>query len=324
MSYQIIHIENLKKIHETYLISEIKTNPDLTFQIDSINLSVNNYVVDNLYQEIILNSYFYIIINLNPEQDFMNNISQEKLTELTNKNVFCKIPTSLMDNKIENIDNIHNSTLIIFKFDWNDYFSHQLPQIKNYIIILKFNTFIEEKHIGNFFINTIHNDFSLSHEKISCQNLENKYLYNYINYYQNVSVCDIYFDSDLDNYNKENNNVDFDVKNKFVSRQQCNFNNLTRGFFIKIHKFCLDKLESVQIYFNGFSRSIPIEKKYFDLIYIKKKIPNSDYVLLLLPLDFNEKNYSLSKSFEKNKKISFSNFTARSILNETILEQKIF
>lgn len=304
MLYKICDLKSLKnnKI-QTIILSNIELNPNLMCKIHSIELCLDNRIIDDVFQDIILNSCFYIIKN--PEKNFSKFTSQENITDILNKNVFCQIPMFLMDNR-KNNDNKNNITSIIFEFDWNKYFSQPLVQIENYILILKFKNNIDDKYIKNYFVHTIHTKFESFEQNLSYKNLKNEYII----YFQSTTICNIYFESHIKKHNTELNLLgsNSDINKKFILRQKCNFNSVTRTFIIKIHKFCYDKLETIQLFFNGRQRSEKLLKHYFDFIYQKRKIQNSDFILLFVPIDFNEKDYLLSSSFEKNIKISYCNF----------------
>jgi hypothetical protein len=291
MKYKIVYLQNKKKnkIIQTLILTNIKSNPEQMFQIESINLSIDDMIINNSLQNLILDSYLYLGKN-NLVIDLETNLKE--LDNITNvvSNHFCQIPLSLIDNYVIKKDN--GISDVCFKFDWNNFFSQPLVLTNEYIIIIKINTCIPNDKIINY-------DINIDYKK--CTSYEGYLKYpnsTFINFFQSTSIANIYFEEFINKYNKENKLTEF--INKFKVRKECNLKGDSRGFVIQIHKFTYDKLETIQIFYNGLIRCCKILKNDFEFYYCKKTILNSDHFLLYIPLNFYEKDYKLDPTYEKN------------------------
>ena len=249
MKYYYLNLERKNKIIDTYLVTSVKLNPKQMFQIDSFKITLDNKIIDDIFQNLILNSYLYFIKNISEEEELENIVKKEKFIDMLNSNYFCQIPFCLMENSI--IKNNDNTSDIIFTFRWNNFFSNPLVLTRGYIIAIKINGFIQKDYIKNLhtynnYIKFISYDNYYQHDDLSC-----------MNFYQSTSVEDIFFEDFLNKYNKENESTD-----KFIVRKKCNFISDSRGFVVMIHKFTYDKLESIQIFANGYERCPVLSKNY--------------------------------------------------------------
>lgn len=243
---------------------------------------------------------------------------------ITNTIQFSNIKINLINsNNIELIKSLLIDSTIIISTSSNPKSSHShilvLPGFLSEILNISPNSFELNIFFNNFFSNNIPINmtnlyFMIWFKKIIPHNIITKSSINYclnkleLTDKNTISIPDIYT-SEYKYFMVQQTqtfNISYNKPNKisntyFEIIKKCNFENMCRGFWIKMTLYDYNNLKKIKLLLNGHNR-FELRKEQIELMDIKKNISNN-FVLIFINLEFGNIQWNLPSTIDEIKHI---------------------